>query len=169
MSETGIDDLMASVDSALIVVTTSAEGEPAGCLVGFHTQSSISPEQYCFWLSKANHTYRVSLRSTRFAVHFLTSADLELARHFGSQTGEDTNKFADLDHTTAEEGVPLLTDLPNRILVERLAMLDDGGDHVANTCRVLWAESAGSFEPLRASQVGGLSPGHSSEERAVHP
>ena len=82
MSTSGLDDLMGSVDSPLIVVTTSAEGERAGCLIGFHSQASISPQRYCFWLSKANHTYRVALRSERFAVHFLTDVDREPARHF---------------------------------------------------------------------------------------
>lgn len=165
----GLDDLMASADAPLIVVTTAAEGERAGCLVGFHSQASIGPQRYCFWLSKANHTYRVALGSDRFAVHFLTTADRDLARHFGSRSGSETDKFAGLDITVAEAGVPLIADLPNRIVVERITMLDDGGDHVCMTTRVLAAESAGAFTPLRSSQVADLSPGHSSDERAVHP
>src|SRR5699024_4221197 len=156
-------------DPPLIVVTTAAEGERAGCLVGFHSQASIGPQRYCFWLSKANHTYRVALRSETFVVHFLTTADRELARHFGSLSGSETDKFAGLDITVTEAGVPLIADLPNRITVERIAMLDDGGDHVCTTARVLAAESAGDFTPLRPSHVADLSPGHSSDERAVRP
>ncbi|WP_209371748.1 flavin reductase family protein [Brevibacterium renqingii] len=166
---TGFDALMGSVDAPLIVVTTSAEGERAGCLVGFHSQASISPQRYCFWLSKANHTYRVALRSDHFAVHFLTSSDVELARHFGSRSGSEADKFTDLEVTVTEEGVPLLADLPNRLLVDRVAMLDDGGDHVCTTAHVLSAESAGDFTPLHASQLGDLTPGHTSDERAVRP
>lgn len=169
MSAPGLDDLMGSVDSPLIVVTTSAEGERAGCLVGFHSQASIDPEQYCFWLSKANHTYRVALRSDHFTVHFPTTADSELARHFGSRSGSDTDKFAGLDFTATEDGVPLLTDLPNRLVVERITMLDDGGDHVCLTARVASVEVAGVFTALRPSQLGDLTPGHDSDERAVHP
>lgn len=67
MSEEAFDELMVSTDSALIVVTTAAENEQAGCLVGFHSQSSMSPEQYSFWLSKVNHTYQASLRAAYFA------------------------------------------------------------------------------------------------------
>lgn len=169
MSTSGLDDLMGSVDSPLIVVTNSAEGERAGCLVGFHSQASIDPEHYCFWLSKANHTYRVALRSERFAVHFLTTADHGLARHFGSRSGSEADKFTGLDLTVTEDGVPLLADLPNRLLVERIAMLDDGGDHVCTTTRVQSVESAGGFTPLRTSQLGDLPPGHASEERAIRP
>ena len=169
MSAPGLDDLMGSVDSPLIVVTTSAQGERAGCLVGFHSQASIDPEHYCLWLSKANHTYRVALRSERFAVHFLTDVDRESARHFGSLSGMETDKFAGLDFTVTEDGVPLLTALPNRLIVERIAMLDDGGDHVCLTARVASVEVAGVFTALRQSQLGDLTPGHGSDERAVHP
>ena len=169
MSTSGLDDLMASVDSPLIVVTTSAEGERAGCLVGFHSQASIDPEHYCFWLSKANHTYRVALRSERFAVHFLTDVDRESARHFGSLSGMETDKFAGLDFTDTEDGVPLLADLPNRLIVERIAMLDDGSDHVCTTARVASVEVADGFTPLRPSQLGDLTPGHGNEERAIRP
>lgn len=169
MSTSGLDDLMGSVDSPLIVVTTSAEGERAGCLIGFHSQGSIDPEHYCFWLSKANHTYRVALRADHFAVHFLTTADHGLARHFGSRSGSEADKFTGLDLTVTEDGVPLLADLPNRLLVERIAMLDDGGDHVCTTARVTSVEVAGDFTALRPSQLGDLTPGHGSDERAVHP
>ena len=169
MSTSGLDDLMGSVDSPLIVVTTSAEGERAGCLVGFHSQASIDPEHYCFWLSKANHTYRVALRSDHFAVHFLTTADRELARHFGALSGSETDKFSGLDSIASDHDVPLLADLPNRLIVERITMLDDGGDHVCLTARVLATEAEGGFASLRPSQLGDLSPGHSAEERAIRP
>ncbi|WP_243729169.1 flavin reductase [Nesterenkonia sphaerica] len=82
---------MASVDQPLIVVTTVAEGELAGCVVGFHTQSGISPQRYCLWLSKANHTYRVGLRATHFAVHFLSADNRAIAERFGTRSGDDTD------------------------------------------------------------------------------
>jgi flavin reductase (DIM6/NTAB) family NADH-FMN oxidoreductase RutF len=57
------DALMGSADPPLVVLTTAAENESAGCLVGFHAQSSISPPDYCVWLSKADHTYRAPTTS----------------------------------------------------------------------------------------------------------
>ena len=169
MSDDAFGTLMAAIDPPLVVVTTTAEGEPAGCLVGFHAQSSISPQHYCLWLSKANHTYRVGLRASHFAVHFLTADDLPLAEHFGTLTGEDTDKFAGVDVTRDEHGVPLLEACRHRMSLERLAILDDGSDHVCLTTRVVSASSAGEFEPLRVSRAAHLTPGHSSEERAVEP
>lgn len=158
---------MSSVDPALIVLTTAAEGEQAGCLLGFHSQSSISPQHYCVWLSKANHTYRVSLRTVYFAAHFLTADDLALAERFGTLSGDDTDKFAGIDIDTDENGVPLLRACPNRMLLERIATLDDGSDHVCITTRVRSAHSGGDFVPLHVSEADHLVPGHASEERAI--
>lgn len=169
MSEEEFNGLMSSADPALIVVTTAAEKEQAGCLVGFHAQSSMAPAQYAFWLSKANHTYRVSLRAAHFALHFLTADDLAMAQRFGARSGEKVDKFRGLETVTAEQGVPLLSALPNRMVVERIAMLDDGGDHVAITARVVTTETTGSFVPLRLSQLGDLPAGRDNEERAIHP
>lgn len=174
MSADAIGGLMASTDPAMIVVTTVAENEPAGCLVGFHAQSGISPERYCLWLSKANHTYRTGLRATHFAIHFLTDADLAVAEWFGTHTGETTAKFtgsgADgYEVDKDEHGPPLLRQCPNRLVAERLSILDDGGDHACFTTRVLSAQVAAPFRPLRLSDVSHLDPGRPSESRAIHP
>jgi flavin reductase (DIM6/NTAB) family NADH-FMN oxidoreductase RutF len=169
MGDSAFETMMASLDPAMIVVTTAAEGERAGCLVGFHSQASIAEEHYCLWLSKANHTYRVGLRAAHFAVHFLSTDDLELAARFGTRTGEETDKFAGLEVDADEHGVPLVAALPHRLLLDRTTVLDDGGDHVCVTTRVRAAHTAGAFTPLRLSAVDHLEPGHSAAERAIEP
>jgi flavin reductase (DIM6/NTAB) family NADH-FMN oxidoreductase RutF len=168
-SDDAIDRLMASADPPLIVLTTAVGDERAGCLVGFHAQASITPERYCIWLSKANHTYRVALRAAHFAVHFLTVDDRAVAERFGTRSGEDTDKFAGIDVSLDAHGVPLLEACPNRMSLERIALLDDGGDHVCLTARVTSAQGEKRFDPLRVSAASGLDPGHDSEERAIEP
>ena len=85
---------MASIDTPMIVVTAAMDDERAGCLVGFHSQSSIEPERIAVWMSKANHTYRVMLRSEHFGVHYLTADDDDLAELFGTLTGDEVDKLA---------------------------------------------------------------------------
>lgn len=169
MSDDAFGTLMASVDPPLIVLTTAAEDELAGCLVGFHAQSSINPQHYCVWLSKANHTYRVGLRASHFAVHFLTADDFTVAERFGTLTGEETDKFAGVDIELDRHGVPLLRAFPSRMSLERIALLDDGSDHVCLTTRVVSAHADGPFQPLRVSDAARLEPGHDSDERAIQP
>jgi flavin reductase (DIM6/NTAB) family NADH-FMN oxidoreductase RutF len=159
------DEIVQSLDARMIVVTTASGGKRAGCLVGFHTQSSIDPPRYAFWLSKANQTYRVGMSATHFGLHFLTDEDLALADLFGSQTGDDVDKFAGLQVVTGPADVPLLKQCPHRAIVRRIAELDEGGDHVCITAELVEAQTSGRFRPLLLSQVDHLVPGHESQER----
>jgi len=164
MSRT-FDAIMGSLDARMAVVTTADARERAGCLVGFHVQSSIDPPRYTIWLSKANHTYRVGLRATHFGIHFLTTDDLEVAELFGTRTGETVDKFRDLPLGTGAGGVPVLRRCPHRLIVRRIAQLDDGGDHVCITTEPVEEHSTGRFTPLRLSDVQHLQPGHDADER----
>ena len=108
VAEHDFNTLMAALDSPLIVVTAADERERAGCLVEFHVQSSMDPQRYCVWLSKANYTYRVALHSSHLVIHFLTEDDLPLAELFGSQTGDVVDKFAGLEVDSGPGGAPVL-------------------------------------------------------------
>ncbi|HEX5365801.1 MAG TPA: flavin reductase family protein [Acidimicrobiales bacterium] len=165
MGDDAFDAIVGSLDSAMAVVTTAVAGERAGCLVGFHTQSSIEPRRYSVWLSKANHTYRVGLRATHLGVHLLTAADTALAERFGTLSGDDTDKFAGLAVTTGPGDVPLLDDLPHRLVVRRTVLVDEGGDHVCVVGEPVEVASTGPFTPLRLAAVAHLRPGHEAEER----
>lgn len=164
-----LDQIGTSLDPPLVIVTVAAGSEHAGCLVGFHTQSSIDPVRYSVWLSKANHTYRVALRASHLAVHYLTAGDLELARLFGTRSGDDIDKFAGLRIADGPGRVPMLLDRPHAIVVRLTALLDERGDHVCAVGEVVDERSAGPFEPLRLSAAAGFTPGHANEERPSPP
>lgn len=157
--------IVTALNPPLVVVTTAVDEKRAGCLVGFHAQSSIDPERYCIWLSKANYTCGVASRAAYFAVHFLERNDLRIAELFGTLSGDSTDKFAGLEIATGPGDVPLLADCPRRLVARRTALLDEGGDHVCLAADVVFAESPGPFEPLRLSQADHLEPGHGNEER----
>jgi flavin reductase (DIM6/NTAB) family NADH-FMN oxidoreductase RutF len=163
------DLVMASLDTPMILVTAAAGNERAGCLVGFHAQSGIDPKRYCVWLSKANHTYRIALRSPHLGIHFLTRDDGELAELFGTRTGDDLDKFDGLGVEEGPNGVPLLLDCPHRLLVRRTTVVDESGDHVCVATEMVEAHTVGRFQPLRLADVHHLTPGHEAEERHSPP
>ncbi|HEY1639464.1 MAG TPA: flavin reductase family protein [Streptosporangiaceae bacterium] len=158
------DAIMASLDAPLVIVTAAASGERAGCLVGFHGQSSIAPQRYCVWLSKANRTYQVALGSEHLGIGFLSAADHDLAERFGTLTGDDTDKFAGLDVAAGPGGVPVLRRWPAWLAVRRTALLDEGGDHVCVVTEPVAAHAGQPFTPLRVSQARDLVPGHDTAE-----
>jgi flavin reductase (DIM6/NTAB) family NADH-FMN oxidoreductase RutF len=169
MAENAFGTIAAAADAALIVVTAAEAEERAGCLVGFHTQSSIEPLRYCVWLSKANYTYRVALRSTHLAIHFLTASDLPLAERFGTLTGDTVDKFAGVRVRPGPGGVPVLQDYPHWLVGRRTTLVDEGGDHVCLMTEPVAVHTGGPFQPLRLSQASHLEPGHGNEERPGPP
>ena len=170
MAEERFGALMGALDAPMAVVTTTAGGERGGCLIGFHAQSSIDPARYTVWLSKANHTYRVALFADHLAVHFLAEGDLDVAKHFGTVTGDEDDKFGGWEWQPGPGGVPLLVDCTNRLVIRRDALFDSGGDHVSFSGDVVEAATAEeSFAPLRFRAVSELDAGHPAEERPRPP
>ena len=112
MDREAFDSLVTHMDTAMIVLTASDGRERAGCLVGFHTQCSIDPVRYCFWLSKANRTCRVALFASHFAVHFLDRADHDIAVLFGANTGDEVDKFADIEWQPGARRTALAREVP---------------------------------------------------------
>jgi len=166
----GAEDLIAaSLDPAMVVVTSVHEGERAGCLVGFHAQSSIGPYRYCVWLSKANHTGRIVRQSPLLAIHYLADDQRDVAELFGTLTGDEVDKFSLCAWSAGPDGVPLLDAVPRRIVAKRVALLDEGGDHLCVIVEPVDAVADGPFTPLRLSDVDDLTPGHEAEERPAAP
>ena len=159
------DDLVTQLDPAMAIVTASAGDERAGCLIGFHAQCSIEPERYVVWLSKANHTYRVALHASDLAVHFVDESELELARLFGTTSGDEADKFDRCDWEADDSGVPLLTDCPDRFVARKVALLDEGSDHVCIVLEPTRSWATGGLRPLRLSTARKLEPGHASKDR----
>lgn len=169
MSSDAFDALAAATDPAMLVVTTADGDERGGCLVGFHCQSSIDPPRYSVWLSKANHTYRLALHASHLALHFLGVEHHDLAVRFGTLSGDDTDKFAGLAIESGPGGVPLLRDVPHRLVVRRVALLDEGGDHVCLTTEPVSVDDRGGLTPLRLGACRDLDPGHGNTERPSPP
>jgi flavin reductase (DIM6/NTAB) family NADH-FMN oxidoreductase RutF len=159
MSE--FEDLMAAIDYPMLVVTArAATGEQDGCLVGFSTQCSIDPAHYLVLLSKENHTFQVAQRSDLLVVHVLRASDKELARHFGEATGDETDKFRDVDWSPGPGRVPVLAGVD--WFAGRIQQRFDCGDHVAHLLAVLPEGRAahGEAPQLGFQAVQDLDPGH---------
>jgi flavin reductase (DIM6/NTAB) family NADH-FMN oxidoreductase RutF len=155
---------MGSLDYPMFVVTAVADGEVGGCLVGFATQCSIDPPRFLACISKANRTFRVAARATHLAVHVLDRDDAGLARHFGSKTGDDVDKFDDVAWSAGPGGVPLLDDIESRFAGEVLDRFDVG-DHVAHLLAPVDVETdRGQSSPLMFQDVKDLDPGHEATE-----
>jgi len=161
----GFDGLMGDLDHPMVILTTAVDDVRAGCLVGFHAQCGMDPPLYAVWLSKANHTYRIGALADIFAVHFPRSGDGALAELFGTQTGNEIDKFEQCAWTPGPDGVPLLDDCPDRFVGRRSALMDPGADHVCLTLTPVEATHAHHDGWLTFAQVADLEAGHPAEDR----
>ncbi|MFG1664952.1 flavin reductase family protein [Streptomyces sp. Y7] len=144
------------------VVTATAGGERAGCLVGFASQCSIQPVRFMVWLSKVNRTYEVACEAEFLAVHLLTRDEHELAELFGGETGHQVDKFARAAWIRGRGGAALLRDAC-AWFVGRVERQVDGGDHVGFVLDPVESgerDRADGRPILRLGDVRSISPGH---------
>lgn len=153
--------LVAMLDYTMFVVTTSAGGHTSGCLAGFASQVSIAPPRFLVGMSKRNHTFGVAAQAGHLAVHVLARRDHELARLFGSRTGDEIDKFARCSWHRGPAGMPILDDAPAWFVGATLDRLDLG-DHVGYLLEPTAGHATQSADALLAfSDVSDLEPGHS--------
>ncbi|MCH5677469.1 flavin reductase family protein [Streptomyces gilvus] len=156
---TDIDTFTDRLNPDMCVVTASAGGRRAGCLVGFFSQCSIQPARFAVWISKANHTYDVARRADCLAVHLLTREQHAQAELFGGRTGGRTDKFARTPWTEGYGGSAILDDVA-AWFVGTVESHIDGGDHVGFVLApVQWG--GGTDGPLlRLRDALDIDPGH---------
>ncbi|OBH17742.1 flavin reductase [Mycolicibacter terrae] len=148
------------LDYTMFVVTTEANGHPSGCLVGFATQTSLQPPRFLVGVSKRNHTFGVAARSGHLAVHVLSHRDLDLARLFGGQTGDDIDKFEHCSWHRGPAGMPILDDAPAWFVGKTLNRIELG-DHLGYLLEpVAGHASQPAGDLLAFSDVGDIEPGH---------
>jgi len=150
--------LVGELEYPMLVVTAIADDRPAGCLVGFATQTSIAPARYLVCLSDKNQTCRVAERSEGLAVHFLAASASDLARLFGSETGDDSDKFSRCEWHAGPHGLPII-DACRRwfagTIVDRMRL----GDHIGHVLEPVAVHDEGDSPLLGFQEVKELERG----------
>ena len=151
---------MGRLDGPMYIVTALAEdGERAGCLVGFATQCSVKPPRFIACISKENRTFDAVSGAKAVIVHFLGRGQLELARLFGGETGDEVDKFELCSWSHGPGGIPVLDGVPGWFAGRVLQRLD-AGDHVALLLDPAHAEDRGGAVDLGFKLVKPIDPGH---------
>ena len=154
------EKLVSLLDYPMYVVTTRSNGQSGGCLVGFTSQVSIRPPRFLVGLSKRNHTYRVAQQAEHLAVHVVPRRHRELARLFGSDSGDHTDKFAQSAWRPGPNDLPILDDAAGWFVGEVLNRFDVG-DHVGFLLEPGAGSAPEKFDQLVTfADVQDLEPGH---------
>ena len=146
------------VDFPYYLLTVRTPEEMSGCLAGFVTQCSIDPPNFVACISHLNHTLGVAVRSQSMGLHLLGEDQLDMARLFGEETGDEVDKFADADWRIGATGAPLLADVSLALEGTILGHFSVG-DHEAFLVRAVAGPGHGLLTHRTSPR---LHPGHPS-------
>ncbi len=158
-AESAFSELVGQLDYSMFIVTVAADGERAGCLIGFASQVSIEPPRFLACLSLENRTYRVASSAGVLVVHFVPEQAGDLAELFGGETGDEVDKFAGCNWRAGPEGAPVLLDLENWFAGRVLERLDFG-DHCGFLLEPIEGESGRGESTLTFRRAKRIEPGH---------
>ncbi len=154
------EELVALLNYPMFVVTTRADGVAAGCLVGFASQTSIHPPRFLVGLSKRNRTFRAAAKATHLAVHVFDRRHRDVVELFGSETGDEVNKFDRCSWHSGPEQMPILDDAAGWFvgtIVDRVTL----GDHVGHLPAAVDGGAPQELEEwVSFGDVHHLQPGH---------
>ena len=123
---------MFNIPYGLYVVTTNSEGKDNGCISNTVIQVTAEPNRISVALNKANLTTEMIAKSMKLTVSIISeSASFDLFKHFGFQSGRDTNKFADFtDCKRLANGTLAITTGTNAYISATVCQTVDVGTHI---------------------------------------
>ena len=115
----------------LFLLTARESGKDNGCLINTAMQVASNPTRISFAVQKTNLTHDMVLRSGICNISSIsTTADFELFRQFGMQSGRDGDKFAEFAGVNrSENGVLYLTEHSNMYISAKVTEHFDLGSH----------------------------------------
>lgn len=150
---------VSGLDYAMVLLTVARRGRRAGCLVGFATQCSIDPPRFVVCVSKANATARLARRARYLGVHQIGADQLDLARLFGEESGDWTDKFDACSWHRGPHGVPVL-DGASAWLIGRVVRRVRLGDHTGLVVAPVAGGRRRDDRPLMFHAVKTFDAGH---------
>ena len=135
----GFRDAMAGLASGVCVVTTAADGVPAGLTTTAVMSVSLEPPLVAVGVGWSSRTLAPLREARRFALHVLPHDREEVATRFASKAPD---KFAGLVVHPGLGGVPVLTGDARHVLECETWAEVEAGDHVLLVGRVVRVHSA---------------------------
>ena len=122
---------MFKLSYGLFVLTSCYEGRNSGCIINTAGQVTAEPNRISITVNKSNFTHELVMKSKKFNISILSEeANFDLFRHFGFQSGRDTDKFADFnDCKTSSNGLYYVTAGTNGYISATVEQTLDLGTH----------------------------------------
>ena len=123
-----IDRVLDRMARGVVVITTRLEGKMNGMTACWVTRSADQPFLIIASIWKKNYSHDLIKKSGVFAVHVLRSNQVDIARHFGKQSGREIDKISQIPYKIGKTGSPILTNCL-AYMDCRLVNSMESGDH----------------------------------------
>ncbi|MCR4963433.1 MAG: flavin reductase [Firmicutes bacterium] len=133
---------MFKLSYGLFVLTLHEEGKDSGCIINTAIQIADKPKRISFAVNKANYSHDMLMRTGVFNISILSEdVPFSLFRHFGFQSGRDTDKFADwTEAKRSANGVYYITQATNAFISGKIVAAVDNGSHTLFTADITEAQ-----------------------------
>ena len=134
---------MFSIQYGVFVITAHADNRDNGCISNTLQQVTATPNRVALSLNKSNLTTEMIIKSGCFTASVIDkSADFDLFRRFGFQSGRTVDKFKDFtDVKRVENGTLAVTRSTNAFISANVEQTVDLGSHYMFIAEVTQAES----------------------------
>lgn len=114
----------------LFVLTAKEGDKDNGCIVNTVSQVTTTPNRIVVAVNKNNYTHDMIVRTGVFNVSILSEASrFDTYKHWGFQSGKDTDKAEGITFSRAENGVIYLAEETNAYLSAKVVSMTDLGTH----------------------------------------
>lgn len=130
-------DAMNKLSYGLFVVTAKDGDKDNGCIINTAMQVTSEPNCIIIAVNKNNYTHDMIARTGKFNLSVLTeNSSFETFRHFGFQSGEDTDKMKEIEYARSNNGLVYLIKETNAYISAEVVTMYDLGTHTMFLARV---------------------------------
>jgi len=117
------------ISQGVFIVTAQADGKINGMTAAWVSQVSFKPRLLAVAIAPQRYTYELIEKSKVFCINVLSEDQIELAKHFGFQSGRKINKFETVPFKYALKGSPVILSAIAYFECEVTHMYETG-DHI---------------------------------------
>lgn len=114
----------------LFVLTSRRDGRDNGCIINTAGQVTTSPNRISIVVNKKNLTHDFVRDSGEFNISILSEkAEFETFKHWGMQSGHDTDKMVSVEFERSANGIAYITNGANAFISAKVVQSVDLGSH----------------------------------------
>ena len=148
--------LFRRLTTGVYVVGVSHDGRSNAFTASWITEVSFDPPLLALSINQENASYPLLKASGVFVVNVLRTEQIDLARHFGTQSGRNRDKLAGIRTRPGRGDAPVLLDAAAYLECQVIGSMP-AGDHELVVARAVGGELlAADAAPLRYADVAEL-------------